>query len=90
MIGLIHDSYHHWERGRRFLEAIKVDLTIGLANDSHHCWERGHRFLLWMKISCWLVWPSRALLSGLEKVSSEVVVCYLLITQCTLVLEREP
>jgi hypothetical protein len=39
MIGLIHDSYRRWERGRRFLEAVKVDLMIGLIHDSYHRWE---------------------------------------------------
>jgi hypothetical protein len=66
MIGLVHDSYRRWERGCRFLEAVEVDLTIGLIHDSYHRWERGHRFLLWMKISCWLIRASCALLIGLE------------------------
>jgi hypothetical protein len=44
MIGLIHDSYHSWERGRKFLEAVEVDLTIGLVHDNYRRWERGHRF----------------------------------------------
>jgi hypothetical protein len=44
MIGLVHDSYCHWERGHRFLEAIEVDLTIGLIHDSYRRWERGRRF----------------------------------------------
>jgi hypothetical protein len=66
MIGLIHDSYHRWERGRRILEAVEVDLTIGLVHDSYRRWERGHIFLLWMKISCCLVRASRALLIELK------------------------
>jgi hypothetical protein len=66
MIGLIHDSYLHWERGHRFLEAVEVDLTIGLVHDSYRDWERGHIFLLWMKISCCLVRASRALLIEFE------------------------
>jgi hypothetical protein len=66
MIGLVHDSYHRWERDRRFLEAVEVGLTIGLIHDSYRHWERGRRFLLWMKISCYLVRASRALLIGLE------------------------
>jgi hypothetical protein len=66
MIELIHDSYHRWERGHRFLETVEVDLTIGLIYDSYRRWERGRRFLLWMKISCCLIWASRALLIGLE------------------------
>jgi hypothetical protein len=65
-IELIHDSYRHWERGRRFLQDVEVDLTIGLIHDSYRRWERGHRFLLWMKISCCLVQASRALLIELE------------------------
>jgi hypothetical protein len=65
-IGLIQDSYRRWERGRRFFEAVEVDQTIGLVHDSYRRWERGHRFLQWMKISCYLVRASRALLIGLE------------------------
>jgi hypothetical protein len=65
-IGLIHDSYRRWERGRRFLKVVEVDLTIGLVHDSYHRWERGRRFLLWMKISCCLVRASCALLIELE------------------------
>jgi hypothetical protein len=66
MIGPVHDSYRRWERGRRFLEAVEVDLTIGLIRDCYHRWKRGHRFLLWMKMSCYLVQASCALLIGLE------------------------
>jgi hypothetical protein len=66
MIGLIHDSYHHWERGHRFLEAVEVDLTIGLIHDSYYRLEQGHKFLLWMKISYCLVRASHALQVGLE------------------------
>jgi hypothetical protein len=66
MIGLIHDSYRHWEWGHRFLEVVEVDLTIELVHGSYRRWERGHRFLLWMKISCCLIQVSRALLIGLE------------------------
>jgi hypothetical protein len=66
MIGLVHDSYRRWERGRRFLEAVEVDLMIGIVHDSYHHWERGHKFLIWMKISCCIVRASRALLIGLE------------------------
>jgi hypothetical protein len=45
---------------------------------------------MWMKISCWLVRASRALLIELELVSSELMARCLLITQRTPVLEREP
>jgi hypothetical protein len=76
--------------GLRFLAAVEVDLMIGLVHDSYRCWERGLRFPLWMKISCCLVWASRAMLIGLEQVSSELVARCLLITQCISVLEREP
>jgi hypothetical protein len=65
-IGLVHDSYCRWERGHRFLEAIEVDLTIGLIHDSYRRWERSCKYLLWVKISCCLVWASRALLLELK------------------------
>jgi hypothetical protein len=39
---------------------------IGLVYDSYRRWERGLRFLLWMKISCYLIQASRALLIDLE------------------------
>jgi hypothetical protein len=66
MIELIHNSYHRWERGHKFLEAVEVDLTIGLVHDSYRRWERCRRFLLWMKVSCCLIRASRAILIGLE------------------------
>jgi hypothetical protein len=46
MIKLVHDNYRCWDRGRRFLEAVEVDMTIGLVHDSYRRWDRGHRFLL--------------------------------------------
>jgi hypothetical protein len=63
---------------------------VGLVHDSYRRWERDCKFLLWMKISYCLIRASRALLIGLEYVSSKVVARYLLITQRTPALKREP
>jgi hypothetical protein len=34
-----------WERDRRFLEVVEVDITIRLIHDIYYRWERGRRFL---------------------------------------------